>query len=106
MGRTQQQLADSLADELGLTKRTARTFVQRLVELVADDLVNTERIELRGLGIFAVHTIPERQIVHPGTGQPITIPARSAVRYRSSASLRRRLNPPEPKRKSRRSRKR
>lgn len=92
MGRTQTELADTISQELKISLRTGRKFIKRLLELVADDLVETERVELRGLGIFAVHTRPERHTVHPGTGQPITVPARKAVRYRSSVALRRRLN--------------
>lgn len=95
MALTQQDLADALAAEFRLTKRASRRYLQRLLELVEDGLVEEGRLELRGLGIFAVHVRPRRQTTHPGTGQPITIPEKRAVRYRSSVALRRRLNPPK-----------
>lgn len=99
MGRTQQELADALAAELGLSLRTSRRYLHRLLELVADDLVETGRVELRGLGIFAVHVRPRRRTTHPGTGKPIVIPEKRAIRYRSSVTLRRQLNPPKVRRK-------
>ncbi|MBV6418464.1 MAG: Integration host factor subunit beta [Steroidobacteraceae bacterium] len=100
-GYTQQDLADALATEFHLSGRTSRLYVQRLLDLVADGLVEKGRLELRGLGIFAVHVRPSRQTTHPGTGKPITIPEKRAVRYRSSAALRRRLNPPGTRRRKR-----
>ncbi|MCE7872410.1 HU family DNA-binding protein [bacterium CPR1] len=97
MGRTQKEFADALAGELGLSIRTSRAYLARFLQLVADDLVETGRVELRGMGIFQVHALPPREIVHPGTGQAVTIPARKVVRFRTPIALRRRLNPPTTK---------
>lgn len=96
MGRTQRQLAETVAAELGISGRKGVLFLQRVLELVAEDLVETERVELRGLGTFQVHIRPKRKTTHPVTGKPVVIPERKGVRYRSSASLRRALNPPKP----------
>jgi DNA-binding protein HU-beta len=97
VGRTQRVLADTLSDELGLPRATGRRFLERLLEMVADDLVYTGRIELRGLGTFAAYDRPARQVPHPRTGEPVQVPATRAVRYRTSASLLRRLNPRDPR---------
>lgn len=92
MGRTQRQLADQISRDIGIPTRTGQRFLQQLLDLVANDLVETKRVELRGLGIFAVHHRPKKKTVHPKTGKPITIPACDTVEYRSSVALRRRLN--------------
>lgn len=92
MGRTQRQLAETVARELDISDRKGVLFLQRVLDLVADDLVETGRVELRGLGTFQVHLRPERQTTHPGTGKPVTVPERKGVRYRSSVALRRSLN--------------
>lgn len=96
MGRTQKVLADTISHELELPIRTGRRFLQRVLDLVADDLVYTGRSELRGLGTFAVHTRPGRLIHHPGTGQTIQVPPKKTVRFRTSKAVSRRLNPKEP----------
>jgi nucleoid DNA-binding protein len=67
-------------------------FLQRILDLVADDLVYTERSELRGLGTFAVYTRPGRIINHPKTGQPIQVPPKETIRFRVSKALHERLN--------------
>ncbi|MEI2652865.1 MAG: HU family DNA-binding protein [Microthrixaceae bacterium] len=91
MGRNQRQLADQISRELRIPVRKGQRFLQRLLELVADDLVETRRVELRGLGTFAVHHRPEKTTIHPKTHKPIKISASDTVEYRSSAALRRRL---------------
>ena len=93
MGRTQHQLAHAVSQEFGLTARAGRRLVRRLVQMVADDLVATGRIELRGLGTFSVHHRAAKETAHPQTSEPLTIPARRSVQYRASRALRRRLNP-------------
>ena len=94
MGRQINVISDQLAEELGLPQRTCRRLIQRLLEEIQDDIVNTGRIEFRGLGTFSVTTKPAHNTEHPGTGQPVHIPAKKKVNYRSAKALRERLNPP------------
>lgn len=94
MASNQKALADQLATEMNLSVRQGRAFVSRLLELIQEGLVEEGRCELRGLGTFAVFERPARQTVHPVTGEPVFIPARRGVRYRSSKQLRELLNPP------------
>lgn len=92
MGRTQKELADTLSHRLGIPVRVGRAFLHGLLDLVAEDLAGTGRVELRGLGTFAVQVRPARETVHPVTRQPVHIPARRSVRYRTSRELKARLN--------------
>jgi len=85
-------LTDQISEKLGIPLRTGRRFLQELLAGISDDLKGTSRIEIRGLGTFTVYRRPERRTKHPKTGEPIVIPSRLAVRYRSSAKLRSRLN--------------
>lgn len=94
MGRTEKQLADAISKELKLTIATGRGFVQRMLEMIREDLHTTGRSELRGLGTFAVQDRPARDSFHPKTGKPIHIPGSKAVRYRTSKELKELLNGP------------
>lgn len=91
-GRTQKKLADDLAKELGLPTRTTRLFVQRFVDLVAEDIRYTGAIQLRGLGTFATYQRDGHHVTHPQTGQSVWIPPKKTVRYRPSRSLEASLN--------------
>ena len=96
MGRTEKQLADELSKQLKLPIATGRVYLQRLLGLIRQDLYQTGRSELRGLGTFAVQDRPARDSFHPKTGKPVHIPACRAVRYRTSKELKDLLNGPPP----------
>ncbi len=96
MGRTEKELADLIGRRLGLPVRTARAYLRTLLELVREDLKDTGRSELRGLGTFAVHDRPALDSVHPKTGQPVHIPDRKAIRFRASKELKEMINLPKP----------
>lgn len=93
MGRNQHMLADTVSKELELPIRTGRRFLERILDLVADDLVYTARSELRGLGTFQAYVRPGRIINHPKTGEPIQVPPKKTIRFRTSRALLERLNP-------------
>jgi integration host factor subunit beta len=93
MGRHLRIMADTASAKLEIPLRTGREFLALLLEMIEHDVVYTGRLEIRGLGTFAVHRRPPRKVKHPKTGKPILIPARQAVRYRASKKLKERLNP-------------
>lgn len=96
MGRSIKQLADDVARELNFHEREARRFARRFLQLVAEDLITTGHVDLRGLGSFALSTRKARKGRHPKTGKPIKIAATRFVRFRTSVTVRRRLNPKPP----------
>lgn len=108
MGHTQNALADKISKELELSRQKGRKFLDRILETIADDIVYTGRIELKGIGTFTTTERPEQVINHPVTGQTIEVPEKKILRFRSSKTIRQRLNPdrPEPgKRKTSRKKK-
>ena len=88
MAGTQKEFADKIAAELGLSGRTGRRFVRRFVQLVAEEIIETGRVELRGLGTFATVPRPPQTIRHPKTGDAIEVPAYRTVRFRASKRIR------------------
>ena len=93
MGKTKKVIADTISKELDLPLATGRQFLQRVLDLICDDIVYTGRIELRDFGVFTTAVIAAHTTTHPGTGKPVKIPRRKLVRFRASAKLKKRLNP-------------
>jgi nucleoid DNA-binding protein len=93
MGRTKKVIADTISKELDLPLATGRQFLQRVLDLITDDIVYTGRIELRDFGVFTTAVIPAHTTTHPSTGKPVKIPRRKLARFRASARLKKRLNP-------------
>lgn len=97
MGHTQETIAQIISKDFNLTKLTGQQIIQRIMDIIADDIVYTGRIELRGLGTFSVSKRKAQNINHPSTGNPIHIPQKKILNFRSSIAIKRRLNPPKPK---------
>jgi len=95
MGHTQNALANIISKEFKLPVRTGREILQKVLDIVADDIVYTGRMELNGIGTFSISKRPSETINHLHTGQPITIPGKKILTFRSSKTIRRRLNPPK-----------
>jgi integration host factor subunit beta len=93
MGHTQTSIADTVSKELELPLRVGRHFLQRVLDIICDDIVYTGEVRFRGLGSFSVKTRPPVDTTHPGTGEPIHIPKKKILHFRTSESLRKRLNP-------------
>lgn len=93
MGHTQNALADKIAKELDLPRYKGRAFLDRILETIADDIVYTGRMELKGIGTFSVNERPAQTISHPATGQAIEVPEKKILRFRGSKAIRQRLNP-------------
>ena len=96
MGHTQKTIADKISKELGLPQRTGQKFLQRVIDIIADDIVFTGKSEIRGLGTFNVTEKPPVQTTHPATGNPVHIPEKKILHFRTSLQIRRRLNPTKP----------
>lgn len=101
MGKTEKELADAISRKLKLSVRKGREYLRLLLTMVRDDLHDTGRSELRGLGVFAVHVRPARDTFHPKTGEPVHVPERKAIRYRASKVLKELINQPPPKKRRR-----
>lgn len=96
MGHTQKMIADIISKELGLPQRTGRQFMQKVIDMLSDDIVFTGSSKLRGLGSFAVKTRSATTTTHPTTGTPLHIPEKKVLHFKTSLQIRRRLNPSKP----------
>jgi|GEM_PF-1238055 len=64
------------------TKNFARMVVELLISEIARALRRGERVAIRGLGVFEPYIARSKHLVHPRTGQKITVSARRRVRFR------------------------
>lgn len=89
----QRIIADTVSKELKLPVLVGRKFLQRVLDLIADDIVYTKRVELRGLGVFHVTRRLPQTVTHPVTGELIYVPRKKVLKFKSSEVIRHRLNP-------------
>ena len=86
-------LIEEVARVAGLTPEESEIVVTAVFERIVQALVKGERVELRGLGTFAVRQRGPRTGRNPKTGATVEVPARKAPFFRMGKELRAILNP-------------
>ncbi len=77
------QLVDAVAQKSGLSKVYVKKTIDAFIDVASDSLRSGERITLTGFGSFVVTQKPPRTGRDFRTGQPVGIPAKSVVKFRS-----------------------
>ena len=73
-------LARTLAGELSISKSLAKRLVDTFFELLTETIVEGDRIEARGFGVFTVKkTNAKPRARNPSTGEIVYVPARRKV---------------------------
>mgnify|MGYP002725594158 CR=1 FL=1 len=84
---TKQELVEKLAVDLDMPKAQVRRMVDAMIDTVAATLVRGEKVQISGLGTFAVRKRAAREGRNPQTGEKITIAARNAVGFKAAKPL-------------------
>ena len=79
---TKSQVADHLAEQVGLTKKMAGQFLEELASLAYKQAKNV--FTLPGIGKLKLANRKARMGRNPQTGAPIQIPAKRVVKFRVS----------------------
>jgi DNA-binding protein HU-beta len=89
---TNNDLADQLSAEHGLSKTDARKLVASLFAAIGDAAAKGEEISLSGFGKFKVKSSSEREGRNPATGETITIKASRKLAFAPAKAVKDRLN--------------
>ncbi len=88
---TKNELAAQVASRAGMTKADAAAAVNSMVDAIADTLVNGEKVQIAGLGVFTVKATAARQARNPRTGETVNIAAGRKISFKPGADLKARL---------------
>ena len=91
MALTRVNMAESLFNELGLSKTEARELLEVFFEELAALLAVGVQVKLSGFGYFDLRDKNERPGRNPKTGEKIPIPARLVVTFRAGQKLKARV---------------
>ena len=87
---TKAQLAKLLFEQIGLNKREAKDFIDAFFDLIGSQLVDGQDAKISGFGNFEVRTKSARPGRNPRTGEPVTIPTRRVITFKTSGQLKER----------------
>jgi integration host factor subunit alpha len=85
-------LIQSLYDQCGLSKQTAKVLVETVFELIKKALESGEDVLISGFGKFSARKKAPRKGRNPVTGEDLTLDGRTVVGFRCSPVLRAKLN--------------
>lgn len=85
------ELIENVANESGSTRRDVYCVLRAAVGIIVNDLAAGRDVQIRGLGKFFPTLRAERKGRHFGSGQTITLPRVTVIRYRMSKLLKRKL---------------
>lgn len=81
MALTKDQLIADIAEAVDAPKAMAKSALDRLGQIVADQLENGSEITLPGIGKLKVTERPAREGRNPSTGATIKIAAKKVVKF-------------------------
>jgi len=85
-------MISKLTEVMDLDQKKATDSVEKLIEIMKSTLASGEEILISGFGKFSVNEKHERRGRNPATGEDKILPARKVVSFKSSGSLRKRVN--------------
>ncbi len=80
-------LINKVAESAGLTKAQASAAVNTVFDSIGESLTSGDKVTLIGFGTFSVSSRDARQGRNPQTGETITIPAKSSVKFKAGKEL-------------------
>lgn len=87
MSLTKAELANALAEELGLTKADAKNLVENFFEEICLALERGEETKISGFGNFGLKDKNARPGRNPKTGEPVEITPRRVVTFKQGQKL-------------------
>lgn len=95
MTTTKKDLALEVANDTGCRKSLASKMVDSVFAAMRKSLINGDRIEIRGFGVFQVKdTRPKPAARNPRTGDVIFVPARRKTHFKPGKLLKEALHRP------------
>ena len=86
------ELVAAVADKAELTKKDAEKAVKAFVDVVTEELKKGEEVQVVGFGPFKVAERAAREGRKPHTGEPMSIAASKAPKFKAGKALKDALN--------------
>jgi nucleoid DNA-binding protein len=88
---TRRNIANAIADGVGLTQLQTRQIIQKILDSIVNTLVEESRVELRNFGVFEVQWRKARKGRNPRTGETVMVPERCTVTFKPGLVMEQRV---------------
>ena len=81
------ELVAAMAEKAEFSKKDAEKALTAFTNIIADTLVDGDKVAITGFGTFEVVERAERQGRNPATGEAMTIAASKSPKFKASKAL-------------------
>lgn len=81
------ELITAMAEKAEISKKDAEKALTTFTNVIADTLVDGDKVAITGFGTFEVVERAERQGRNPATGEAITIAASKSPKFKTGKAL-------------------
>ena len=81
------QVIEKVASEFDLTKKLAKEVVDSVVNGIVATLKADQKLRVNGLGTFSLKAKPARTARNPKSGEPVSVPAKTVVKFSTAKDL-------------------
>ncbi|MDY7034976.1 MAG: integration host factor subunit alpha [Thermodesulfobacteriota bacterium] len=92
MALTKEKMINDIYNHVGLSKTQSRIVVERLFEIIKQNLEKGENLLISGFGKFVVNEKAERRGRNPQTTEDLRLRARRVAVFKTSGVLRKKIN--------------
>ena len=85
--KTKKDLADKVAEVLGISKKDAAKAVDAVFDEISDTLASNGEVSISGFGKFTVSERPARTGINPFNKEPMEIAASKTPKFKASKKL-------------------
>jgi integration host factor subunit alpha len=89
---TKEKIISSIYDQVGLSKNQSQNVVEKLLEIMKQNLENGKDVLVSGFGKFVVKEKSARRGRNPQTSEELQLRARRVVVFKTSGVLRDKIN--------------
>ena len=82
----------TISEKFQCSNKDAGTIYKKFVSIINDKLVSGESVELQGIGTLKIVERAGRTGMNPKTKESINIPAKKAIKFKTCATIDRKLN--------------
>ena len=81
------ELVKAISEKAALNKTDSKKALNAFIDVASETLIRGEKVQLSGFGTFEVCNRRTREGRNPWTGEPLTIAAKKAPKFKASKKL-------------------
>ena len=86
------ELISACAESTGFSKKDSERFLNAAIDAITAALVNGEKVQISGFGIFTSKVRDAHPGKNPATGEAITVPAKRVAIFKPAKQLKDAVN--------------